>query len=43
MLECLRLFDGERTPAEVAANPKSLTGDYLSGRKRIPVPVLRRV
>ncbi|HEX4259999.1 MAG TPA: excinuclease ABC subunit UvrA, partial [Acetobacteraceae bacterium] len=32
----------EGTPAEVAANPASLTGDYLSGRRRIPVPVLRR-
>ncbi len=32
----------EGTPAEVAANPKSLTGDYLSGRRRIEVPVLRR-
>ena len=32
----------EGTPAEVAANPKSLTGDYLSGRRRIDVPVLRR-
>ncbi len=30
------------TPAEVAANPKSLTGDYLSGRKAIAVPKLRR-
>ena len=30
------------TPPEVAANPASLTGDYLSGRKKIPVPVLRR-
>ena len=30
------------TPAEVAANPKSLTGDYLSGRRRIDVPALRR-
>jgi excinuclease ABC subunit A len=29
-------------PAEVAANPKSLTGDYLSGRRRIAVPTLRR-
>ena len=28
----------EGTPAEVAANPKSLTGDYLSGRRRIEVP-----
>jgi excinuclease ABC subunit A len=30
------------TPAEVAANPASLTGDYLSGRKRIEVPPMRR-
>jgi len=30
------------TPDEVAANPASLTGDYLSGRRRIPVPALRR-
>ncbi|MDR3537191.1 MAG: excinuclease ABC subunit UvrA, partial [Acetobacteraceae bacterium] len=30
------------TPAEVAANPRSLTGDYLSGRRRIEVPPLRR-
>ena len=32
----------EGTPAEVAANPKSLTGDYLSGRRMIPVPAMRR-
>ena len=32
----------EGTPAEVAANPKSLTGDYLSGRRRIDVPAMRR-
>ena len=32
----------EGTPPEVAANPKSLTGDYLSGRRRIEVPMLRR-
>jgi excinuclease ABC subunit A len=32
----------EGTPAEVAANPKSLTGDYLSGRRRIEVPRMRR-
>ncbi len=32
----------EGTPAEVAAHPDSLTGAYLSGRKRIPVPALRR-
>jgi excinuclease ABC subunit A len=30
------------TPEEVAANPKSLTGDYLSGRVRIEVPAKRR-
>ncbi len=30
------------TPAEVAANPASLTGDYLSGRRRIDVPARRR-
>jgi len=30
------------TPAEVAANPASLTGDYLSGRRRIEVPRMRR-
>jgi excinuclease ABC subunit A len=30
------------TPAEVEANPASLTGDYLSGRRRIAVPAMRR-
>ncbi|MFS3134990.1 excinuclease ABC subunit UvrA [Gluconacetobacter sacchari] len=30
------------TPAQVAANPASLTGDYLSGRKQIAVPAKRR-
>jgi excinuclease ABC subunit A len=30
------------TPAEVAANPASLTGDYLAGRRRIAVPEERR-
>src|SRR5499427_6450958 len=30
------------TPAEVMANPKSLTGAYLSGRERIEVPTVRR-
>jgi excinuclease ABC subunit A len=30
------------TPAQVAADKKSLTGDYLSGRRRIEVPRLRR-
>ncbi len=32
----------EGTPLEVSANPKSLTGDYLAGRRRIEVPMLRR-
>ena len=32
----------EGTPAQIAANPQSLTGDYLSGRRRIEVPALRR-
>ncbi|MCX7750715.1 MAG: excinuclease ABC subunit UvrA, partial [Candidatus Bipolaricaulota bacterium] len=30
------------TPEEVASEPKSLTGQYLSGRRRIPIPALRR-
>ncbi len=30
------------TPAEVMANPASLTGQYLSGKKRIEVPPVRR-
>lgn len=30
------------TPQEVCANPNSLTGDYLTGRKSIPVPTKRR-
>ena len=30
------------TPAEVMANPDSLTGQYLSGVRRIPVPATRR-
>jgi excinuclease ABC subunit A len=28
-------------PAEIAAHPESLTGQYLSGRRRIEVPALR--
>ncbi len=32
----------EGTPAQIAANPKSLTGDYLSGRRRIDIPPMRR-
>ncbi|MDR3577739.1 MAG: excinuclease ABC subunit UvrA [Anaerolineaceae bacterium] len=31
------------TPADVAAQPASITGDYLSRRKSIPVPHKRRV
>ena len=30
------------TPAEVMANPNSLTGQYLSGKKKIEVPTVRR-
>ena len=30
------------TPAEVMANPDSLTGQYLSGKKKIEVPGVRR-
>ncbi|MEM1264224.1 MAG: excinuclease ABC subunit UvrA [Pseudomonadota bacterium] len=30
------------TPGEIAANPQSLTGKYLSGTQRIEVPVERR-
>ena len=30
------------TPEEVMANPDSLTGQYLSGRRSIPVPAVRR-
>ena len=30
------------TPAEVAANPDSITGRYLSGKEMIPVPKKRR-
>ena len=30
------------TPAEVMANPDSLTGQYLSGKKKIEVPTVRR-
>ena len=34
--------DGTMTPEEVAANPASLTGQYLSGRRYIAVPEKRR-
>jgi len=30
------------TPKQILAHPKSLTGQYLSGRKQIPVPKKRR-
>ncbi len=30
------------TPDEVAAEPRSLTGQYLAGTRRIPIPALRR-
>ncbi|MFN4342547.1 MAG: excinuclease ABC subunit UvrA [Azonexus sp.] len=30
------------TPAEVAANPASMTGDYLAGRRAIALPAQRR-
>ena len=30
------------TPEEVMANPDSLTGQYLSGKRKIPVPTKRR-
>ncbi len=30
------------TPEEVMENPASITGDYLAGRKKIPVPQQRR-
>ncbi|MEG1684249.1 MAG: excinuclease ABC subunit UvrA, partial [Oscillospiraceae bacterium] len=30
------------TPSEVMANPNSLTGQYLSGAKKVPVPTQRR-
>jgi len=32
----------EGTPAEIMANPKSLTGQYLSGARDIPMPEARR-
>ena len=32
----------EGTPDQILAHPKSLTGQYLSGRKQVPVPKERR-
>lgn len=41
------VFGGEivasGTPAQVAKNKKSITGQYLSGKRAIPVPLERRV
>jgi excinuclease ABC subunit A len=31
------------TPAEIAANPNSLTGQFLSGERTVPIPLRRRV
>ncbi len=33
----------EGTLAQISANPKSLTGQFLSGKRSIPIPVVRRV
>lgn len=33
---------GQGSIADICASPRSVTGDYLSGRKRIPVPAVRR-
>ena len=30
------------TPEQIMADPNSVTGEYLSGRKKIPVPIKRR-
>ncbi len=30
------------TPADIVANPASVTGDYLAGRREVPVPAKRR-
>ncbi|MCM8594209.1 excinuclease ABC subunit UvrA [Accumulibacter sp.] len=32
----------EGRPATIAANPASVTGDYLAGRRRIAIPAVRR-
>jgi excinuclease ABC subunit A len=32
----------EGTPAEIMANPKSITGQYLTGEREIEVPEQRR-
>ncbi|MBR4425043.1 MAG: excinuclease ABC subunit UvrA [Oscillospiraceae bacterium] len=33
---------GQGSVEDICASPRSITGDYLSGRKRIPVPARRR-
>ncbi|MEO8874400.1 MAG: excinuclease ABC subunit UvrA, partial [Polyangiaceae bacterium] len=33
----------EGTPHELMADPRSITGPYLSGKKRLPVPKVRKV
>ena len=33
----------EGTPEQIMANPASLTGQYLSGKKFVPIPATRRV
>ena len=33
---------GQGTVADICASPRSVTGDYLSGRKKIPAPPSRR-
>ena len=33
---------GQGTPNEIKSNPKSLTGQYLTGRLQIPIPETRR-
>ncbi|MGH8176695.1 MAG: excinuclease ABC subunit UvrA [Steroidobacter sp.] len=35
------LVIAQGTPAEIAANPESITGQYLSGKREIAIPVLR--
>src|SRR5580700_7028905 len=32
----------EGTPADIMAEPRSLTGQYLTGAREIPVPIQRR-
>ena len=34
---------GEGTPEAIMANPESITGQYLTGKREIPVPPIRRM